>query len=125
MNRGIKTLKSLYQKAKEAKVGQTVYCPSCGKPFEKTNYQQAFCKNQLGTICKDFYWNNVTPSKRNNTTRISPANAAYMEATRGTRIIGYTTEGYRIINGVAYDEFDEPVYSVDPNDDRHPFDLED
>lgn len=29
------------------------------------------------SVCKDKYWNTVTPTKRNNTTRISPANAAY------------------------------------------------
>ena len=46
--------------------------------FVKTNYQQAFCKNHGGTKCKDTYWNKVTPNKRNNTTRISPANDAYM-----------------------------------------------
>jgi len=79
MNRGIKTLKTLYKKAKEAKVGETIFCPSCGKPFEKANYQQAFCKTKTGTICKDYYWNNVTPTKRNNTTRISPANEAFYE----------------------------------------------
>ena len=27
---------------------------------------------------------------------------------------GITDEGYRIINGVAYDEFDSPVYNIDP-----------
>lgn len=74
----IKRLKSLYAKSKQAKVGETICCPSCGTSCVKTNYQQAFCKTQSGTICKDFYWNNVTPSKRNNTTRISPANAAWM-----------------------------------------------
>ena len=125
MNRGIKTLKALYLKAKEAKVDETVFCPSCGKPFKKTNYQQAFCKNNIGTICKDYYWNNVTPTKRNNKTRISPASAAYMESTKHTRVTGRTSEGYRVIDGVAYDEFDEPVYNVDAGDDsRHPFDLE-
>ena len=46
--------------------------------FLKTNYQQAFCKSRKGTKCKDKYWNTVTPEKRNNTTRISPASAAYM-----------------------------------------------
>ncbi len=73
----LSTLKDLYQKAKSAKVGETICCPSCKTNFEKTNYQQVFCKTQKGTICKDFYWNNVTPSKRNNTSRISPANAKF------------------------------------------------
>ncbi len=74
----IKNLKSLYIKSKNAKVGGVCTCPSCGSSFIKSNYQQAFCKTMSGTICKDFYWNNVTPSKRNNTTRISPASVAWM-----------------------------------------------
>lgn len=70
-------LKANYTKAKEAKVGENVCCPSCGTEFVKANYQQAFCKSKLGSVCKDFYWNNVTPTKRNNTTRISPASASF------------------------------------------------
>jgi hypothetical protein len=72
-------IKERYRIAKQAKVGETVICPSCGTPFVKTHYQQAFCKTKGGTVCKDKYWNTVTPGKRNNTTRISPANAAYYE----------------------------------------------
>ena len=75
----IKHLKYSYKKAKDAKVGELVECPSCHTKFTKTNYQQAFCKSKQGTTCKDFFWNNVTPSKRNNTTRISPANKAFMK----------------------------------------------
>lgn len=41
------------------------------------------------------------------------------------KISGYTSEGYRIMDGVAYDEFDDPVYDVDPYDDTHPFDMGD
>ena len=74
----LKKLRELYNKAKAAKVGEIVICPSCGNDFKKLSYQQAFCKSKPGTQCKDYYWNNVTPSKRNNTTRISPASAAYM-----------------------------------------------
>lgn len=75
-------IKQLYEKSKSAKVGDICVCPSCGIEFEKTNYQQAFCKSKGGTICKDKYWNTVTPEKRNNTTRISPASAAWMERKR-------------------------------------------
>lgn len=109
---------------KGSKVGDTCICPSCGTSFVKTNYQQAFCKTKGGTVCKDKYWNTVDPKKRNNTTRISPANAAYkarqMEE-RGSVRRRFTSEGYEIIHGVAYDEFGEPVYNVDPYDDDHPF----
>jgi len=54
-------LKKLYEAAKSAKVGSTCKCPSCGTEFVKTNYHQAFCKSKGGTICKDKYWNTVTP----------------------------------------------------------------
>jgi hypothetical protein len=73
------TLKDKYKTAKKAKIGEVVVCPSCGTKFIKSSYQQAFCKTQRGTVCKDKYWNTVIPSKRNNTTRISPANARYYE----------------------------------------------
>ena len=102
---------SMYNTAKSKNVGESCICPSCNSIFIKTNYQQVFCKSKTGTKCKDYYWNNVTPEKRNNTTRISPASARYMS--NPNRITGYTSEGYKIINGTAYDEFDEPVYDID------------
>ncbi len=70
-------MKKQYRKNKAAKVGDRCICPSCNTLFVKVSYQQAFCKTQGGTVCKDKYWNTVTPEKRNNTTRISPANAAW------------------------------------------------
>ena len=72
-------IKARYKIAKEAKIGDEVTCPSCGTTFIKSTKAQAFCKTKTGTRCKDFYWNNVIPTKRNNTTRISPANARYYE----------------------------------------------
>jgi len=72
-------LKKLYKLAKEAEVGSMVECPSCGTMFKKTRKQSAFCTSRNGTICKDFYWNNVTETKRCNLSRISPANAAFIE----------------------------------------------
>jgi hypothetical protein len=66
-----------YQLNKSAKVGETIKCPSCKTEFTKSNYQQAFCKTKRGTWCKDQYWNTVTPTKRNNRTRISPASARW------------------------------------------------
>lgn len=117
-------MKQRYQINKEAKVGCECTCPSCGTIFIKTNYQQVFCKSKTGTICKDKYWNTVDPKKRCNRTRISPASATYMAnqiEIRGTVKKHFTTEGYEIIRGVAYDEFGDPVYNVDLFDDTHPF----
>lgn len=135
MNNIKQSLKDLYAKAKLAKVGEEAKCPSCKTMFVKDNYQQAFCRTQGGTVCKDNYWNNVTPTKRNNKTRISPASAVFLANKRSLnapnvvggsgRVTGRTSEGYRIMDGIAYDEFDEAIYHVDADDDRHPFDLED
>lgn len=77
MNNNKKLLKAAYDAAKAAPMQSNIICPSCGTVHVKTNYQSVFCKSKGGTVCKDNYWNNVTPTKRNNTTRISPANAAY------------------------------------------------
>lgn len=78
-------IRERYKLNKEAKVGQEIICPSCNTFFEKTNYQQAFCKSKSGTICKDKYWNTVTPGKRNNTTRISPASARWSASQESKR----------------------------------------
>lgn len=33
---------------------------------------------------------------------------------KGSQVVsGYTSEGYRIMDGTAYDEFDEPVYDIE------------
>ena len=76
-------MKVRYNINKAAKLKESLICPSCGSYFVKTHYAQAFCKSKGDTKCKDKYWNTVTPEKRNNTTRISPANAAYHAAYLG------------------------------------------
>jgi uncharacterized Zn-finger protein len=79
-------IKERYRFNKAAKKGEEIICPSCGTSFVKNNPQQAFCKTKGGTMCKDKYWNTVDPRKRNNTTRISPANARYMERMKEMRM---------------------------------------
>lgn len=117
-------IKEQYQLNKDSKVGQECTCPSCKTKFIKTNYQQAFCKSKKGTICKDKFWNTVDPKKRCNTTRISPSSARYIAKQmdiRGTVKRRFTSEGYEIIHGVAYDKFGEAIYKFDPFEDDHPF----
>ncbi len=72
-------IKKVYLINKKLKVGESCICPSCNTPFVKTNYQQAFCKTKGSTVCKDKYWNTVTPTKRNNKTRISPASQRWID----------------------------------------------
>ena len=90
-----------YKLNKVASVGDTCICPSCGSEFVKKSYQQAFCKSKSGTKCKDKYWNTVTPEKYCNTTRIGPANAAWMDRRR---------------------EYDEDIFN--PDDYEHIFSSE-
>jgi hypothetical protein len=72
-------MKKNYKINKGKKVGDFCVCPSCNTEFIKEHYQQTFCKTKGGTICKDRYWNTVTPTKRNNTSRISPASREFTE----------------------------------------------
>lgn len=83
MKTALKNSMILYKNAKEAKVGDTVRCSTCGKAFIKTHYQQAFCgtsgkKNNKGkrTLCKDQYWNAVRFDSGN----ISDARRRYLES---------------------------------------------
>lgn len=71
-------MKVIYNKNKTAKVGSECICPVCKTEFKKVSYQQVFCGSKGGTICKDKYWNKVTPNKRNNTTRISLASQRWL-----------------------------------------------
>jgi hypothetical protein len=75
-------IRERYQVNKDASVGDECLCPSCDTRFIKDNYQQAFCKTKRKTKCKDGYWNKVTPNKRNNKTRISPASARWLKDKR-------------------------------------------
>ena len=70
----VSEMKKLYAIAKEKKVGAQFSCPACSSSLTKKSYQHKFC----GTKCKDRYWNNVDPRKRNNRTRISPASSRWM-----------------------------------------------
>lgn len=87
-------IRERYNLNKKEKVGVNCICPSCGSQFVKTNYQQAFCKTKSGTVCKDKYWNTVTPEKRNNTTRISPASARWMSKQAQYKERSYNSDDY-------------------------------
>ncbi len=53
----------LYEKAKAAKVGESVCCAACKKSFTKKSYQQAFCSNKGKNNCKDIFWNRAKPER--------------------------------------------------------------
>ena len=61
----------VYTKNKASKVGEIIRCPTCGKPFEKKSYQQAFCRKRgvggklgKGNLCKDTYHNSTNETRR-------------------------------------------------------------
>lgn len=60
-------MRLLYNKAKDAKVGDKINCPNCRKQIVKNTYNKVFCSNRktAGRInCKDYFWNRVNPEKR-------------------------------------------------------------
>ena len=95
-----------YNKAKSAKVGETIVCPTCGKHFVKTSYQQAFCRmrgtnkeTKKANLCKDQYWNFINP--------------------RGEKGVAVLLIRAKIENIAKYDEDDDFSYPYE--DDCHPF----
>lgn len=98
-------IRARYKASKSAKVGDTCICPSCGTEFIKENYQQAFCKTKSKTICKDKYWNTVTPNKRNNKTRISPANRRWKQHQEEVRDARSVYDDYHPFEGLNDDDY--------------------
>ena len=86
-------IKRQYLDNKAADVGTNCTCPSCRTDFVKKFKQQAFCGTKPGTECKDKYWNTVTPKKRNNTTRISPASQRFIDERQHNRWMSGVDEG--------------------------------
>ena len=58
-----------YDKAKAAKVGTMISCPSCGTIFKKRTYHQVFNSNKGRGNCKDRFWNIVPDDRRERTKR--------------------------------------------------------
>ncbi len=61
-----KSMRSLYDAAKLAKVGSTIACPTCSTEHVKTTYHKVFCNNgrtQKGGNCKDVYHNSVSETR--------------------------------------------------------------
>jgi len=85
MNKNRKKLIEAKELCNTTKIGEEIICPSCSSKHIKKSYQSVFCKTKGGTKCKDNFWNNVDPSKRCNTTRISPASAAWMAEQKESR----------------------------------------
>ena len=103
-------------------------CDNCGKEYKADNRN---LKRGWGLTCskscaaskreksKPTY--NVERVKANNIRRENwntSHNAPSVVSGSG-RVTGYTSEGYRIMDGIAYNEWDEAVYNVDPYEDAY------
>lgn len=54
-----------YQKSKNAKTGESIECPQCGKAFTKKTYNHIFCSSKGVGNCKDEYHNDREPARLN------------------------------------------------------------
>lgn len=59
----VDSMKSHYEEAGRAKVGDTIKCATCASKFKKKSYQSKFCSNKGHRNCRDRYWNQVDPSR--------------------------------------------------------------
>lgn len=90
-------------------------CDNCGKEYDadSRNLKRGWglcCSKSCAASKREKNKPDYNPErvKRNNIRR---GNWNNIEGYSG-KVTGYTSEGYRIIDGVAFDEFDEPVYDV-------------
>lgn len=96
-------------------------CDCCKKEYEadERNLRRGWgltCSKSCAASMREKSKPGYNPKRvEKNNVRRSSWNEKFTDSSN--RVSGYTSEGYRIINGTAYDEFDEPVYAVDPNDD--------
>jgi hypothetical protein len=103
-------------------------CDNCGKEYmaDERNLRRGWgltcsksCAAYKREKSKPTY--NAERVKRNNIRRAlwNVSGIAPSVVGRSGRVSGYTSEGYRIMDGIAYNEWDEPVYFVDPDADAH------
>lgn len=92
-------------------------CDNCGKDYlaDERNTKRGWglcCSKSCAAAKreKDKPTYNAARVERNNERRANWK--PYYDRETATAVEGYTDEGYRIIDGVAVDEFDAPVYNV-------------
>lgn len=57
----VTSMRKIYLQTADVRIGNEMTCPECGSIIRKKTYQHKFC----GKICKDRYWNNIDPRKKN------------------------------------------------------------
>lgn len=105
-------------------------CDNCGKEYnaDERNLKRGWglcCSKSCAAHKREKRKPGYDPKRvaSNNVKRALWWDDNHSEDVRG-HFRGYTSEGYRIYGSTAYDEYDDPVYEVDPYNDTHPFDLE-
>lgn len=94
-------------------------CDNCGEEYlaDNRNLKRGWgltcsksCAASMREKSKPFY--NPKRVAINNERRKN-WNKGYFHAPIGERVDGFTSEGYYIKDGTAFNEFDEPVYNID------------
>jgi len=95
-------------------------CNNCNTQYEadERNVKRGWglcCSKSCAAYMREKSKKGYNPERvaRNNVRRVF-WNGLGLDTPRTRRTPG---EGYEIINGTAYDEFGEPVYDIDPNED--------
>lgn len=103
----MKNLKAKYEINKSKSIGEEISCTMCNKKFVKKTKQQAFCGGRGDTKCKDKFWNTVTPNKKKNTTRISPASQRWLDTQRSERDYRDYDDDEHIFSSEALGQWDD------------------
>lgn len=110
-------------------------CDNCGKQYEadSRNVKRGWglcCSKSCAAYKREKSRPDYNPERvKENNVRRENWNGSLLQKSlgdksfvdSGERYRGRTSEGYRIYGNTAYDEFGEAMYTVDLNDDTHPF----
>lgn len=103
-------------------------CDNCGKEYEADvrNIKRGWgltCSKSCAASKREKSKPNYNPERvaRNNVRREFWNEKAIDENLYGVYKGRRTSEGYKIYGNTAIDKWGEPVYTVDPYDDTHPF----
>ena len=98
-------------------------CDNCGKEYEADprNLKRGWglcCSKSCAASKREKSKPGYNPATvAENNIRRKDWNKGSWDVRAGQRVDGYTSEGYAVIDGVAYDRFGEAVYEVTGEDD--------
>jgi len=103
-------------------------CDNCGKEYDADpqNVNRGWglcCSKSCAASKREKLKPGYNPNRvaKNNVRRVQWTEKGIDENLYGVYKGRRTSEGYKIYGDTAMDEWDEPVYTIDPDDDTHPF----